>query len=137
MRYRWGGDFLRLKTILLTGLGVLFLGLGAVGLVLPVWPTTPFVLLAAGCFSVSPTLKARLMRLPFFREHIENYENKTGLTRRTLTVSLVWLWGMLLLSVFLVSKPWLIVLLLCVGAAVTGHLLWMSKARGERGEAEE
>lgn len=132
-----GGDNLRLKTILLTGLGFLFLGLGVVGLVLPVWPTTPFVLLAAACFSSSPALKARLMRLPFFREHIENYENKTGLSRKTLIVSLVWLWGMLLLSMLLVQKLWLTVLLLCVGAAVTGHLLWMSRARGEKEETEE
>lgn len=128
---------MRIKIVLLTGLGFLFLGLGAVGIVVPVWPTTPFVLLSAACFSGSPALRSRLLRLPFFREHIENYEKKTGLSRKTLAISLTWLWGMLLLSTLLVRKLWLAVLLICIGAAVTGHLLWMSRARGEKGDTEE
>jgi len=128
---------LRIKIVLLTGLGFLFLGLGAVGIVVPVWPTTPFVLLSAACFSGSPALRSRLLRLPFFREHIENYEKKTGLSRKTLAISLTWLWGMLLLSMLLVRKLWLAVLLIFIGAAVTGHLLWMSRARGEKGDTEE
>lgn len=128
---------MRIKIVLITGLGFLFLGLGAVGIVVPVWPTTPFVLLSAACFSGSPALRSRLLRLPFFREHIENYEKKTGLSRKTLAISLTWLWGMLLLSTLLVRKLWLAVMLICIGAAVTGHLLWMSRARGEKGDTEE
>lgn len=120
---------MRIKTILLTGLGFLFLGLGAVGLLVPVWPTTPFVLLCAACFSGTPRLRARIMKIAFFREHIENYENRTGLTRKTVAVSLGYLWGMLLLSMLLISKAWVVGLLCAIGAAVTIHILCVARAR--------
>lgn len=50
-----------------SGLGGLCLAVSAVGIVLPVLPTTPFVLLAAGAFTRgSPALAARLEAHPRF-----------------------------------------------------------------------
>lgn len=118
-----------MKHIILLGCGFVFLGLGAVGLALPVWPTTPFVLLAAGCFSTSPAMHRKLMKLGFFREHYENYRNRTGLSKKTLASSLAYLWGMLLLSVVLTRRMWLSLLLLAVGAAVTIHLLALARPK--------
>lgn len=120
---------MQIKIFLLTVLGFLFLGLGAVGLLLPVWPTTPFVLLSAACFTCTPTLRAKIMKIEFFREHIENYEHRTGLRRKTVAISLGYLWGMMLLSMLLVRR-WPVALLLCfIGAAVTAHILVMARKR--------
>lgn len=114
---------------MLTGLGFVFLGLGAIGILLPVWPTTPFVLVSVACFSSSPRIKTRIMKISFFKEHIENYEHRTGLSGKTFWISIVWLWTMLLLSMFLVGNLWTTLLLLFIGTAVTCHILCMSKAR--------
>ncbi|HCU08772.1 MAG TPA: hypothetical protein DF480_07425 [Clostridiales bacterium] len=117
------------KIILLTALGFLFLGMAAIGLLLPIWPTTPFVLVSVACFSSTPRIKAQIMRIAFFREHIENYENRTGLSLKTTRISLIWLWGMLFLSVAVTQNIKLAALLLLIGIAVTVHILWMARAK--------
>lgn len=120
---------MRVKIVLLIGFGFLFLGLGLIGLLLPVWPTTPFVLISATCFSRTPHLRARIMRISYFREHIENYENRAGLSHKTVMISLSYLWGMLLLSMILIQTLWISLLLIVIGIAVTIHILWMSKPK--------
>ncbi len=128
---------MRMKPLLLTGAGFLFLALGAIGLLLPVWPTTPFALLSAACFSGMPQLQAKLKSIPFFREHIENYAARTGLSTKTVGISLGYLWGMLLLSMFLMARLWCVGLLALVGAAVTVHILHMAEpGRGREGRGQ-
>lgn len=117
------------KTILLSGLGFFFLGLGAIGLVLPVWPTTPFVLLSAACFTSTPRIRTRVMKIKFFKEYIESYEQRSGLSKKTVAKSLIWLWGMLLLSMFMMKTIWLSLILSAIGTAVTTHILWIAKPR--------
>jgi uncharacterized protein len=128
---------LRFKIIILTGLGFFFLGLGGLGVFLPILPTTPFVLLSAACFSCNPRLKARIMKITFFREHIENYENRTGLSRKNVTISLSYLWGMLLISMLIVQKLWIILLLIGIGTGVTIHLLWMARSKNKDKESKK
>ena len=57
----------RARRYLLTLLGCIMLMLGALGAVLPLLPTTPFLLAAAACFSRSfPGLEAWLLDHPRF-----------------------------------------------------------------------
>lgn len=117
------------KGILLTAAGFSLLGLGAVGLALPVLPTTPFVLAASACFSVNPKVRAWLHKSKFFHEHYMNYTRRTGIKRITLIKSLSFLWGMLIISMIAMGKVWGYVLLSSVGAAVTVHLVMMAKPK--------
>ncbi len=132
-----GVEGLHLRTILLMVLGFIFLGLAAIGLLLPVWPTTPFVLVSVACFSSQPRIKSRILMIPFFKEHIENYEHRTGLSRKTVLISMVWLWGMLLISMAVIHSLLISILLLLVGAAVTSHVLCMAKSKtGKKDKGE-
>ena len=88
--------------IVLLAIGWVSLGLGAIGLFVPVLPTTPFVLLSAACFlRSSHRLHRWLVGHPVFGVHIEEYLAGRGLTRKTKIVALSTLWGSVLLSTIL------------------------------------
>jgi len=118
-----------MKTVIMPIIGVMFLILGAIGLFIPVWPTTPFVIISVGCLSSTPKIRAAVLRIPFFREHFENYHLRKGLSRRTLISSMVFLWGMLLISAVKISTWQISILLALVGIAVTTHIHIMAKPK--------
>ncbi len=71
----------RWKRYLLTAGGVASLGLGALGVVLPLLPTTPFLLLAAACFfQSSDRLYDWLMRHRWFGPYIRNHREHRAIT---------------------------------------------------------
>lgn len=71
------------KLIYLT-LGLLGLGIGAVGAVLPMLPSFPFLLLAAFCFGKSSErLHTWFIGTKLYKENLESYVQGRGMTRAT------------------------------------------------------
>lgn len=82
------------RDMLWTIAGLCALGLGILGIPLPVLPTTPFVLLAAFCFSKgSPRLRHWLITHPRFGQAIADWETKGAIPRRA-----KWMAGLLMLA---------------------------------------
>lgn len=73
---------------LLNAAGYLSLGLGFLGIFLPVLPTTPFVLLAAACFAKSsPRMHKWLHRSSLFGESLQRWETHRCISRRNKAVA--------------------------------------------------
>jgi len=73
----------RVVRVLWVLLGWFFVGLGIVGVALPVMPTTPFLLLAAGCFAKgSPRLHNWLMSHPTYGPILTDWYDYRAIPRR-------------------------------------------------------
>ncbi|MGV6810823.1 MAG: YbaN family protein [Brevirhabdus sp.] len=69
--------------VLWLSLGLISVGLGAVGVVLPLLPTVPFMLLAAFCFArSSDRLHDWLVNHPNFGPSIEDWRRNGAIRRR-------------------------------------------------------
>ena len=73
-----------MKRILFVILGCLCLGLGTVGIVLPLLPTVPFYLASVFFFAnSSKRLHDWFTGTKMYRKHLESYVKKEGMTVRT------------------------------------------------------
>jgi uncharacterized membrane protein YbaN (DUF454 family) len=126
----------KIKKYVLLSLGFLALAVGAVGIFLPILPTTPFVICAAACFGVSsPKLARKLENNRFFGEYVRNYKNKTGISRRARIRALIFLWSALILSSLVFRHIHIWITLSVVGIAVTIHILTIRAAKQTRAPA--
>lgn len=108
------------------------LGIGVIGIFLPLVPTTPFLILAAACFvRSSKRLHDALMSHRHLGPYIRNYREHRGLTRGSAAATLALLWATLGASAFLTPVTLTVrVLLLAVGVGVTIHILSLKRLPG-------
>lgn len=101
--------------------GCLFVALAVLGVVLPLLPTTPFLLVAACCFAKSsPYLYSKLLNSKLFGQLIRDWQKSRSISIRAKTVSL---FSMVLAgawSCYMLDRIWLKVLVvtLMLGPAI-------------------
>lgn len=118
--------------ILLTIAGTCFLGLGAVGVLVPVLPTTPFLLLAAACYARSSTrFYGWLLSNRWCGKYIKSYREEKAIPFRAKVTALALLWLTIGFSVaFVVSALALRLILAAIAVAVSVHIMSIRTLKG-------
>lgn len=117
----------------MVSIGGLSLTLGIIGIAIPILPTTPFIILAAACFSASsPKIYNKLINNKFFGEYIRHYREKTGVRASVKVYTLLFLYATLIVSGILINNLISTIIFSVVGVLVTIHII-MIKTRKKDG----
>ena len=99
--------------------GILSVGIGAIGVVVPGLPTTVFFIVAAACFSKSsPRFEQWVLNLPKIGGTVRDYRAGLGMPRRSKVIAVTMIVAVSTLSAVLVGAPvaWAIAALGLAGA---------------------
>jgi uncharacterized membrane protein YbaN (DUF454 family) len=117
---------LKLVKALLLVAGTFSLALGAIGVFLPILPTTPFLLLSSACYlRSSERMHKSLLGNRWFGEYIRNYQEGKGIPMKTKMLAMVMLWVAIIYSAIFALDEILIaqVALLLIAFGVSIHLI--------------
>ena len=104
-------------------IGAVSVVLGVIGIFVPLWPTTCFLLLAGWCFARSSARAERwLHENRLFGRYLADYRERGIISRRVRLTSVTVLWLFIGVSAVVLAKVWVALLLLLVAGAVTLHL---------------
>lgn len=123
----------KIKTYFLITLGTICILLAVAGILIPILPTTPFLLLAAYFYARSSNrFYTWLITNRVFGEYIRNYREGRGIPLRQKIIAISLLWLTIGATVLLVvTQLWLQILLVAIAAGVTIHLIKTKTYRPE------
>lgn len=115
----------RTKRTVILLIGFVCLALGILGIVVPLLPTTPFLLLAAACFvRASDRMYQWLINHKLFGLYIRNYREHKAIPLKIKVTSVALLWITIIFSiVYVVDSMPVQVILALIGIGVTIHIL--------------
>jgi len=111
------------KVLILKITGIFFVGLAILGVVLPILPTTPFLLVAAACFAKSsPELQRKLLANKTFGPLIHDWQKYRSIPRKAKRIALLTMILSVCWSAFLLQSAMLTAL---VVALVIGPFIFL------------
>jgi uncharacterized membrane protein YbaN (DUF454 family) len=121
----------RIKKQLLIVAGTISTAIGIIGIVVPILPTTPFLLLAAACYVRSSERFYRwLLNNRLFGTYIGDYLAGRGMPLRTKVFTLLLLWAAIGISVFAGTQNLVVrIVLVLVAISVTLHIIFIKVKR--------
>lgn len=108
---------MKLKRIIFIIIGCVSLGIGCVGVVLPILPTVPFFLLTVFCFAnSSEKLHNWFINTKMYKKHLDSFVKKKGMTVKTkatilTSVTVIMLFGFVLMMLKGIVIPCIILAL--------------------------
>jgi len=111
--------------ILLITTGTFFVGVGIVGIFMPILPTTPFLLISAALYArSSKRFYNWLINNKIFGQYIKNYREgkRIPLRLKIITITLLWI-TIGCSAVFAVDIFWVRIMLIIIAAGVTVHII--------------
>jgi len=126
------------KTILIFT-GTVCVGLGVLGMFLPLLPTTVFLLMAAYCYSRSSgRFHNWLLNNRLCGKYISNYQSGRGITASQKATTILTLLVSIGFSIWILGgRFWATLLLAAVAIAVTAHILWLKTLRPVSPESDK
>jgi uncharacterized membrane protein YbaN (DUF454 family) len=110
--------------------GTLSLGLGVIGIFVPLLPTTCFLLVAAWCYArSSQRLYDRLMRARWIGAYLRRYRDERAIPVHVKVASLVMMWITVGYSVLVFPNVLVRAALLATAFGVTWHLARLPAAK--------
>lgn len=123
----------RLVRAMWCGLGTVAVTLGIIGVVVPGWPTTIFLILAAACYArSSQRMYDRILNNRTFGPHVRRFRETGGMPLRAKVIALGLMWPFVAFAV-LVAIPssllWAQALTLLLAAIGTAYILHLPTDR--------
>lgn len=117
----------KIKKLVLVSLGLLFLGLGIIGYVLPGLPGTIWLIISATFFVRSSERLYRFVtRNRIFGSQIKNFLDTGAMPRRAKVMAVSFMWLFSMISVLFAPYGWLFDLLI-IALAVAGTIYVLSR----------
>ena len=105
-------------------LGITFIILGVIGIMLPLLPTTPFLLLASALFiKSSEKLYSWLLNQRMLGPYLKNFMEKRAIPLRAKITSIALMWAAIIYSIILTAYTALHIILIITASGVTAYIL--------------
>jgi uncharacterized protein len=115
------------------GIGTFSLGIGIIGIVVPLLPTTPFLLLSAACYAKgSERMYHWFINIKWIGNAIKNYHEGKGISIKGKIISITFLWATITVSMMLMwpNIPVQLVLII-IATGVTYHIISLKTMKTE------
>ena len=105
-------------------IGFISLGLGIIGIPLPILPTTPFLLLAMACFAKSSKrFEAWLYQTKLYQTYVADYRETRSIAKERKKWILLQIYILMGISIYLAPIIWVKVALCVLTVFITYYLL--------------
>ena len=111
--------------------GMVAVGLGGLGILLPGLPTTVFFIVAASCFArSSPRFERWVLDLPGVGGMVRDHRSGLGMPRRAKWIAQAMMWAAILLSsLALRERPVAVAVLVAAGLVGSAYIGWRVPTR--------